>query len=103
MIPCAPASWIVENPHPDEGGILETMKQRAEAETLRDLKPEPEERTETILLRFLRQNQHMIETAMSEWNNWVRWRHGMLILYYDVLFVIMFLNIYRGRCGKNKR
>jgi hypothetical protein len=65
----------VTDPDLDEDALLGLMKQRAQAEKLRDLKPSEWECSERVLKRFLTNSSHYLEGAMASWTEWVKWRH----------------------------
>ena len=77
MLTCNPSPF--EDPKPEVDKLLSDISARINGEqALIDLGATEYEKKMTHFTRFLGKNQYDVETAINQWKEWVKWRHGKI-------------------------
>ncbi len=75
MLTCNPSPF--EDPAPDVDNLLVDFTARINGEeALIQLNATEYEKKTTHFKRFLAKNQYDTESSLTQWKEWVQWRHG---------------------------
>ena len=79
MLTCNPSPF--EDPKPEVDTLLSDIAARINGETgLIELGATEYEKKMTHFSRFLAKNQYDVEITINQWKDWVKWRHGKILV-----------------------